>query len=213
MAFSSPGRLRLKVPRIVADSLLPVFLIVVCTVVGTELYHDRQGLAESPPRTFPITRGEGRVQTVSDTELSLTPRGYVNDFAGVLNPATVARLTHLCTEVDQKANAQIAIVTVKNLGGDTAQNFAHRLFNKWGVGYKGTDRGIMVLLATDDRKYWTEVGKGLERILPNEKVGEFGRSMVPMLRQGNYDGAIEQNVRQIAAVIAQDGHFSLERSV
>lgn len=141
---------------------------------------------------------------------SLNPQGYVNDFAGVLNARTVEGLDHLCAEVDQKAKAQIAVVTVKTLDGDPVEDFASRLFQKWGVGAKGTDRGVMVVLATDDHKYRTEVGYGLEPILPDGKVGEFGRSMVPVLRQGNYNAAIAQMVVQIAQVIAQDSHVSLD---
>ena len=140
----------------------------------------------------------------------LNPQGYVNDFAGVLNATTVEKLTQVSTEVDQKAKAQIAVVTIKTLEGDTVEDFANHLFQKWGVGYKGTDRGVMVLLATDDHKYWTEVGYGLEPILPDGKVGGFGRSMVPLLRQGNYNGAVLQMVGQIAEVIAQDSHVSLD---
>ena len=141
---------------------------------------------------------------------SLNPQGYVNDFAGVLNATTVEKLTAVSTEVDQKAKAQIAVVTIKTLEDDTAEDFANHLFQKWGVGAKGMDRGVMVLLATDDHKYWTEVGYGLEPILPDGKVGSFGRSMVPFLRQGDYNGAVMQMVSQIAEVIAQDSHVSLD---
>ena len=140
----------------------------------------------------------------------LNPKGYINDFAGVLNATTVEKLTEVSTEVDQKAKAQIAVVTIKTLEGDTVEDFANHLFQKWGVGYKGTDRGVMVLLATDDHKYWTEVGYGLEPILPDGKVGGFGRSMVPLLRQGDYNGAVLQMVSQIAEVIAQDSHVTLD---
>ncbi|MGB7593248.1 MAG: TPM domain-containing protein [Terriglobia bacterium] len=140
----------------------------------------------------------------------LNVQGYVNDFAGVLDPATVEGLTRLCTEVDQKAKAQIAVVTIKTLEGDAVEDFANHLFQKWGVGYKGTDRGVLVLLATDDHKYYTEVGYGLEPILPDGKVGGFGRDMVPLLRQGDYNGAVLQMASQIAEVIAQDSHVSLD---
>ena len=140
----------------------------------------------------------------------LDARGYVNDFAGVLNAPTVEQLTTLCSEVDQKAKAQITLTTIKSLEDDDVQDFANHLFQKWGVGYKGTDRGAMVLLAVDDHKYWTEVGYGLEPILPDGKVGGFGRDMVPLLRQGDYDRAALQIVGQIAAVIAQDSHVSLD---
>ena len=140
----------------------------------------------------------------------LNPQGYVNDFAGVLSATTVEGLTRLSTEVDQKAKAQIAVVTIKSLEGDPVEDFANHLFKKWGVGYKGTDRGVMVLLATGDHKYWTEVGYGLEPILPDGKVGGFGRSMVPLLRQSDYNGAVMQMMSQIAEVIAQDSHVSIE---
>ncbi|MFZ0963924.1 MAG: TPM domain-containing protein [Terriglobia bacterium] len=140
----------------------------------------------------------------------LNPKGYVNDFAGVLNAPTVEKLSELSTEVDQKAKAQLAVVTIKTLEGDTVGDFANHLFQKWGVGYKGTDRGVMVLVATDDHKYWTEVGYGLEPILPDGKVGDFGRSMVPLLRQGDYNAAVVQIVSQIAEVIAQDSRVSLD---
>jgi uncharacterized protein len=134
----------------------------------------------------------------------------VNDFAGSLDPATVQQLTQLCTEVDEKAKAQIAVVTIKTLEDDTPEDFANHLFQKWGVGAKGTDRGVMVLLATADHKYWTEVGYGLEPILPDGKVGTFGRDMIPFLRQGNTNGAVTQMVSQIAQVIAADSHVSLD---
>jgi len=140
----------------------------------------------------------------------LNPQGYVSDFAGVLNATTVEKLTEISTEVDQKAKAQIAVVTIKTVEDDTVEDFTNHLFQQWGVGYKGTDRGVMVLLAADDHKYWTEVGYGLEPILPDGKVGGFGRSMVPLLRQGDYNGAVVQMVSQIAEVIAQDSHISLD---
>ncbi len=139
----------------------------------------------------------------------LNPQGYVNDFAGVLNSTTIDEMNRLSTEVDQRAKAQIAVVTIKTLDGDTVEDFANHLFQKWGVGYKGTDRGVMVLMATQDHKYWTEVGYGLEPILPDGKVGGFGRGMVPYLRQSDYNGALLGMVQQIAAVIAQDSHVSL----
>jgi uncharacterized protein len=139
----------------------------------------------------------------------LSPQGYVNDFAGVIDPDSRQRITALCEELDQKADAQLAVVTIHTLEGDTAQNFANRLFEKWGVGPKGKDRGVMVLLAVDDHKYWTEVGYGLEPILPDGKVGGFGRQMLPLLRQNQYGAALLQISSQIAATIAEDRGVTL----
>jgi uncharacterized protein len=138
----------------------------------------------------------------------LSPRGYVNDFAGVLDSATTQRLTELCTSVDQKAQAQIAIVTIQTLEGVEAQEFGNRLFKQWKVGYKGNDRGVLILIAVRDHRYWIEVGYGLEPILPDGKVGGFGRAMVPLLKQGDTGGAFLQVTAQIADVIFRDRGIS-----
>jgi uncharacterized protein len=137
------------------------------------------------------------------------PTNYVNDFAGVLSPGTLASLNALCAQVDRLAHAQVAVVTVKSLDGEPIENFATALEDKWKVGKKGTDRGLLLILATNDRKYRIEVGYGLEGILPDGRVGDIGRAMVPYLRQNDYDGAVTMAVRQIAGVIAADAGVTL----
>ncbi len=139
----------------------------------------------------------------------LSPQGYVNDFAGVMDADSRQKITALCEELDQKADAQLAVVTIHTLEGDTASNFANRLFEKWRVGPKGKDRGVMVLLAVNDRQYWTEVGYGLEPILPDGKVGGFGRQMLPLLRQSQYGAALLQIASQVASTIAEDRGVTL----
>ena len=109
------------------------------------------------------------------------PTDYVSDFAHVLSPQAVAQLDSICSQLDHsKANAQIAVVTVHNLDGDDAADFANELEDKWKIGRKGSDRGVLVLLAVDDHKYRIDVGYGLEGILTDGKVGDIGREMVPV---------------------------------
>jgi uncharacterized protein len=141
---------------------------------------------------------------------SLRPTNYVNDFARVLDASTQAQLNALCQQVDQKAQAQIAVATVKSLDGQDAVSYAVALYQKWGIGAKGKDRGVLILLATQDRKYWTAVGYGLEPILPDGKVGGFGREMVPLLRSGDYAGAVTLMTARVASVIAQDAGVTLD---
>jgi uncharacterized protein len=138
----------------------------------------------------------------------LHPQGYVNDFAGVLSSGARGKLTALCTEVDQKAHAQIAIVTIHTLDGDSIEDFSISLAQKWGVGPK-TDRGVLILLAVNDHKYRVEVGYGLEEFLPDGKVGGFGREIVPALRRGDYSSAVLQLTSSIASVIAQSSGVTL----
>src|SRR6202051_73921 len=150
------------------------------------------------------------VRVAAEPIASLRPSNYVNDFAGVLDAATQARLNDLCLQVEQKAHAQIALVTVKSVDGQDVVSYAVALYQKWGIGAKGKDRGVLILIATQDHKYWTTVGYGLEGILPDGKVGGFGREMVPLLKSGDYNGAATLITSRVATVIAQDAGVTLD---
>lgn len=148
------------------------------------------------------------------------PKGYVSDFGGVLSPAAQQQLENLSTELDQKAHAQLAIVTVKSLEGKPLEDFTIELASRWGIGYKGktrsddkADRGILLFLAIEDRRSRIEVGYGLEPIIPDGKAGGILRSMTPYLRNGDYDSAVLLGASSIAEVIAQDAKASLDVSV
>jgi uncharacterized protein len=140
----------------------------------------------------------------------LKPQGYVNDFAGVLSSRAKEQLSTLCGEVDHKANAQIAVVTVKSLNGEPIEQFSVDLATHWGVGPKQAARGILILLAPSEHKYRIEVGYGLEPILPDGKVGDIGREAVRHLRQNDYGGALLLVTQRIASVIAQDKGVTLD---
>jgi len=139
----------------------------------------------------------------------LKPEGYVNDYANVLSQSARDQLAGLCAQVEQKAQAQIAVVTVRSLNGRSASDYAFDLATRWGVGPKQKDRGVLILLGINDHKYWTEVGYGLEGILPDGKVGGFGREAVPLLRANNYDAAVLLMTRRVADVIAADRGVTL----
>ena len=139
----------------------------------------------------------------------LKPQGYVNDFAGVLSQSAKNQLSALCAEVDQKAQAQIAVVIVKSLEGRPLEDYSVALATRWGIGPKQKARGVMILLAVQDRVDRFEVGYGLEPILPDGRVGGFGREAVPYLRAGNYDAAVLLMTRRVADVIAQDRGITL----
>src|SRR5438270_449628 len=139
----------------------------------------------------------------------LKPTNYVNDFAGVLDPNGVNQLNAMLQDLQQKTGAQVAVVTVKSLEGMTKEDYGNRLFKAWGIGGKKDDRGVLVLLAPNDRQYWVEVGYGLEPILPDGKVGGFGREMVPLLKTNDYSGAMSLMATRIAQTIADDAKVSL----
>ncbi|HJY86146.1 MAG TPA: TPM domain-containing protein [Candidatus Acidoferrales bacterium] len=156
-----------------------------------------------------LVLGAGAHTARGENVEQLKPQGYVNDFAGVLDPEGKARLSTLAEEVDKMAGAQIAVVTVRSLEGLPIEEFSIRLATRWGIGPKKSDRGVLILLATEDRKYRVEVGYGLEPILPDGKIGGFGREMVPLLVERDYGGALFLLTSRIAAVIAQDRGVTL----
>jgi uncharacterized protein len=150
------------------------------------------------------------VLTAESVSTLPAPTGYVSDFAGVLSPSTKYNLENLCTQVDRQAHAQIAVVTIKTLDNDQSiEEFAVTLEEKWKVGAKGTDRGVLMLVVMNPRKYRIEVGYGLEGILNDAKVGDVGRSMVPALSQNDYNTAIPLGVQQLARIIATDAGVTL----
>ena len=137
------------------------------------------------------------------------PEGYVNDLAGVMTPAGRQRIEALCTELDQKAKAQLAVVTVRSLQGRPLEEFTVDLATRWGVGPKGGDRGILLFLAIDDRESRIEVGYGLEPVITDGRAGSILRAMVPYLQRSDYDGALWLGATSLAQPIAQESGVTL----
>jgi uncharacterized protein len=150
------------------------------------------------------------VVTAESVSTLPAPTGYVSDFAGVLSPATISGLENICTQVDRQAHAQIAVVTIKTLDGDQSiDEFATALEDKWKIGPKSSDRGVLVLFSMAPKRWRIEVGYGLEGILNDAKVGDIGRAMAPAASQGNFNTAIPLGVQQIARIIAADAGVTL----
>jgi uncharacterized protein len=139
----------------------------------------------------------------------IQPSGYVTDLASALTPQARAGLEALCTELEQKTGAQMAIVTVHSLEGDEAQVYANKLFKQFGVGGKKEDRGVLLLVAPDEHRYWIEVGYGLEPVITDARAGDAGRLMVPFLKQGDFSAAIQAGAWQLGKYIADDRGVTL----
>lgn len=141
------------------------------------------------------------------------PKGFVNDFANVIPAKTRQRLATICNEVDQKAHAQIAVVTIDSTAGVPIADYARTLFNQWGIGPKGQDRGILILLAIKDRQSRIDVGRGFETLFPNERAAKIIAEMTPDLRQQRYSVALCRSVHEIASIIANDRGVTLNTLV
>lgn len=155
--------------------------------------------------------GAARAETVASIG---PPSNYVTDLAGVLNDSTKADLDTLLKALDTQAHAQVFVVTIHKIDNDEpTEQFANELFAKWKPGGAKTDRGVLMLFSIEDHKRWIEVGYGLEGILPDGKVGDIGRDMVPDLQAGNYDGAVRTGVNEVTDVIAKDAGVTLNTDV
>ena len=139
----------------------------------------------------------------------IRPTGYVTDLAEIIKPAAKEQLEALATELEQKTGAQMAIVTVKSLDGNDAATYANNLFKQLGIGKKKEENGVLLLVAPNDRKYWTEVGYGLEPIITDARAGDAGRLARPYFRDGDYSSGIAAAAWQLAKYIANDKGVTL----
>lgn len=133
------------------------------------------------------------------------PQAWVSDLAGVIDTASEAQLNSLLQELKEKTGAEVAVVTVKSLEGDSIEGFAAALFEDWGMGVKGENNGVLILTAVEDREVKIEVGYGLESILPDGLTGQIIRDkMIPFFKQGDYAGGLYRGALALSEVIAQN---------
>jgi len=138
------------------------------------------------------------------------PRSYVNDNAGVLDSQIEAKLNGFLADLDAKAKAQVAVLTVKSLGGADLETYAVETYKKWGIGDKKTSRGVLLLVAVEDHKARIEVGYGLEGILPDGLTGAIqDKYIIPHFKAGDYAAGITQGSMALASVIAEDSGVTL----
>jgi uncharacterized protein len=144
---------------------------------------------------------------------SLKPQGYVSDFANVIDSASRAKLEDYCGKVERATGVQIALVTIPSLEGAPIEDFANTLYRKWGIGKKGKDEGLLLLLSVQDRKDRIEVGYGLEPTLPDGFVGGVLREERPFLSKGQYGQAMLAAADEMGSRIAASKNVALDTSV
>lgn len=135
----------------------------------------------------------------------------VNDFANVIDPATRNRLETMMINLKRTADIEFAVVTVPTTGELTAFDYTLRLAREWGIGPAGGEqKGLILLVAVNDRKYQIQPSRHLQGDLPDGLVGEIGREMREPFRQNNYSAGITGAVETIIATLAQKRGFSIE---
>ena len=128
--------------------------------------------------------------------------GAVTDLASVLSPGAEQAILARVGDVEAKTTAEIAVATVPSLDGMSVEDYGNRLFRQWGIGQKGKDNGVLILVAPSDRKVRIEVGYGLEGVLPDGLAGDIIRTQaIPAFRDGNFEKGIRDTVDRVASIV------------
>ena len=136
--------------------------------------------------------------------------GRVVDNAHIISPGDKDRLTQLLAQHEDETTNQIVVVTLKNLQGYSIEEYGYQLGRHWGIGQKGINNGVLLIVAPNERKVRIEVGYGLEGTLTDALSHSIIQDeLLPQFRKQNYVQGIKDGVNAILAVLK--GSYQSER--
>ena len=136
----------------------------------------------------------------------------VVDNANLLNASETEALTSLLESLEEATGAQIAVLTVATLAGDSLESFGIRVADTWKLGQKGEDNGAILIVALAERKIRIEVGYGLEDKLTDMKCGLIIRNVIaPHFQNGDYGEGITAGVKNMVGIVADDADLVSKR--
>ncbi len=142
------------------------------------------------------------------------PKGAINDFAGVLSRNYLTSMESLATEIFDKTHTALVVVTMPSIGDNELNDYVNRLYQAWGIGKKGEDKGVLVFLTIKERKIRIETGYGVEGILPDGLTGAIlDRYAVPNFQRGDYAKGLYDTLVALAVVIAKDANVTIGAKV
>lgn len=151
-----------------------------------------------------VNAGAAFAETVEQVPNPRTRGSWVSDVANVLSSTQTTMIDDTIDALVRENGAEIAVVTVRSTSGQPVKDFAHALFNRWGVGKKGADNGVLVLLSLNDRRIEVETGYGAEGVLPDGKVGDvLDRYAVPSFRAGAYGAGLVDTVTALSVQLRE----------
>jgi uncharacterized protein len=139
-----------------------------------------------------------------------SPFTPIVDYANVIDAETEQKLGAIYLNLKERANIEFAVATVDTTGGRPIEEYVLDVYRGWGIGAKEND-GFLLLLAVQDRKYYTEVGYHLEGDLNDGLVGQIQRQyLVPQLKKGNYSQGVYDTVQAYVATLAEKRGFTIQ---
>lgn len=144
--------------------------------------------------------GTGGAGKSAGTPVDLVPVGPVTDSAHILKPEEIAALKDYLTAFDARTHHEMVVVTVPTLGGRSIEAYSMDLANRWGIGRKGSNDGIVVLLAPMEKQVRIEVGKGIANVLTTDYCRHVMELMGPEFSAGHYFNGLMTGLKSIAEV-------------
>ncbi|HEX8749386.1 MAG TPA: TPM domain-containing protein, partial [Pyrinomonadaceae bacterium] len=134
----------------------------------------------------------------------------VNDFANIIDAETERPLEQTLINLKREQKIEFAVVTVRTTGGQDIFDYTLAVGRKWGVGpQEGSKEGLLLLVAVDDRKYFTLVSRHLQGELPDGIAGSIQRqNLIPAFRAGDYGKGITDTIRAYIDRVAEQRGFS-----
>lgn len=138
---------------------------------------------------------------------------YINDYAKLLNSNTQNYIININKKLYDLTGAQIVVVTVPNLEGDSLEEYATRLFRNFGIGDKNKNNGVLLLLALEEREFRIEVGYGLEGCLNDAKTGRIqDEYIIPYLKNNQWDEGIRNGFNAILEEVSAEYGIRIENA-
>lgn len=130
------------------------------------------------------------------------PTGFLNDFANVISVSQKQSLENKLQALQNATSFQVVVATIPSLGNETVETYAVKLFEEWGIGQKGKDTGLLILVAPNDRVAKIETGYGTEGVVTDIQSGNIiNKIMIPAFKEGNYSEGISGAVDAVGAIV------------
>lgn len=137
--------------------------------------------------------------------------GFVYDEGNLLSDSLEEKLNHLLVDLEEKTEIEFAIISIPSLLNRSIEEYANNLFNTLGIGKKGKDNGILLLISRSDMRVRLEVGRGLEECLNDAKCGAIlDDYFVPYREKDDYETATNYTVQATISILADYYEFSIE---
>src|SRR2546428_257947 len=137
--------------------------------------------------------------------------GQVNDFAGVIDSGMKDRLEAILANLKQRTDIEFVIATVKTIGSEDVYEYSLRLARAWDVGVRTSPRKTLLLvLSTDEAKFFTQFSKAAQEDLPEGIVGELILRLRPKLQKGDFNGGVFDGVKSFVSLLGERRNFKFD---